>query len=248
MWEALTLDPTPARPAQDDAAATWLGSLRALDRALWVNGSAESERFLFYEGATAEKPLLRSSVGRCGLRANPIIFLRNASAFAVHDVFVIQRDLGRVEARVFYAPSIPAGADVGFTLDGPLLSVDDFKKQTHDTLRASLVDPKEPAPPERYDWSADGCVMGRDPAIPVETAEGHQLYQAEANIILDIWSERFFAQPGTVIIYREDIAHASTDRCPSRCSRTCSILSKLRRASLVLWEGLDLAAMSTPQP
>jgi hypothetical protein len=89
--------------------------------------------------------------------------------------------------------------------------------------------------------------MGRDPAIPVEAAEGHQLYQAEADIILDIWQERFFAQPGTVVLYREDIAYVDA-QMPMSLFTDMFHFIKLRRSSLVLWEGLDLAAMSTPQP
>lgn len=245
-WEALSLDPTPARAAQEDPLAAWLGPLRAMDRALWVNGAAESERFLFYEGATAEKPLIKVERGPSWTATRPHYVLRNTSSVAVHDVFVIQRDPAKAaDVRVFYAPSIPAGAYAGFLLDGPPLNAADFTKQTRDMLLASLVDSKEPSPPERYDWGTDTCVMGRDPALPQETAEGHKLYQAEADVILEMWGARFFEQPGTVIVYREDIAYVDA-QMPISIFTDMLHFVKLRRASLVVWEGLDLAAMSAP--
>ncbi|MEL6348465.1 MAG: hypothetical protein AAFV53_35490 [Myxococcota bacterium] len=48
--------------------------------------------------------------------------------------------------------------------------------------------------------------MMRDPALPVEVAEGHRLYTAEVDVLMDVWSARLLQSDGAHLVYREDTA------------------------------------------
>jgi hypothetical protein len=111
-WESLVLSPEPAsEPSATDVG--WVGRLRGLD-ALWVHHGDESERFLFYEADTRERPALRVERGETWSPGTPHYVLHNDGEQPVHDVLVVH-DGG---AASFFAPSIPAGASAGFLLDG----------------------------------------------------------------------------------------------------------------------------------
>jgi hypothetical protein len=244
VWEALSLARAPEHPLGKDPSVGWLETLRAMPGALWVNSPAsESERFVFYEGATTSGPQLTVTRGDTWTAAKPHYVLHNPTAFGVHDVFVVER--GDDGARVFYAPSIPAGASAGFAWDGAPLTPQALKAETRDRLLTVLTDSKQPQVPEGYDWSAGECVMSRDPALPTEAASGHRLFRPEAEAILTIWGERFFDQPGAVILYREDIGYLDA-ASPLSIYTDMAHFIDLRRAGLVLWRGLDLAAMTDP--
>ncbi|MFO0744932.1 MAG: hypothetical protein U1F43_04545 [Myxococcota bacterium] len=110
---------------------------------------------------------------------------------------------------------------------------------TRDALRASLV---EAAPPANAGWGAgpDGeCHMGRDPAIPVEKADGHRLYPPEVDLVLQVWGARFFDQPGTTIVYREDEATLD-EAMPLSLYTDMYNYVVLHRAGLALWESVAL--------
>ena len=134
----------------------------------------------------------------------------------------------------FYAPQLPAGASAGFLL---------LQSNAAITLREHLIDPGQPAAPTEHRWDTQGCVMGRDPAVPATTASGHRLYAAEVDALLAVWGPRFFGQEGTVILYREDTA-ALEQLVPLAIYTDMHHTVELRRLSLVLWEGLDLVALS----
>ena len=230
-WEALGLTPQP----RNEALATdvdWVPLLRGLD-ALWVNQGDESERFLFYEADTRERPALRVERGGTWSPDRPHYLLHNDTEHPVHDVFVLAEGgtLG------FYAPQIPAGASAGFLLDKP--GPDDPRA----LLTSALVDRDEPAPATDYSWAREDCVMGRDPAVPVTEAESHRLFEAEVDAILQVWGDRFFGQEGTVILYREDTG-ALAELMPLSIYTDMFHFVDLRRLGLVLWEGLDLEAMT----
>ncbi len=109
--------------------------------------------------------------------------------------------------------------------------------------KVRLADAELSSAPTQQRWDMDDCVMGRDPAVPVREASGHRLFEAEVDAILDVWEDRFFRQEGTVILYREDAA--SLDRLvPLSIYTDMYHHVELRRLSLILWEGLDLAAMT----
>lgn len=237
VWNRLDLAVRPTRPPTADK-TPWIKQARAFDDALWVNGPSETERFLFYEGPTRERvPLvLRRGPKRHGRE----LVLENTGAHAVHDLILVHRDAGQVY--VVSAPSIPAGKSFTFLLEDHGVAPKDFVAATRGRLGAALLDTAQPAPPKEVRWNmtADGgCVMGRDPAIPFEKAEGHRLYQSEVDVILGAWAERFFDQPGTSIVFREDLATLD-DAMPLSLYTDMYNYVVLRRAGLALWEDVPL--------
>jgi len=231
VWETLSLE--EKGKGSEKSTQTWVDALRKLDGALWVERGAESERFAFYEGRTDEKPLLEVERGDEWSDTRAHYVLKNPSAWPVHDVLVVRR-VGK-QAYVFYAPSIPAGKSAGFVLEDALqVGSDAFKEATRGQLEKSLVDATTPTPPTDYDWSTGTCVMGRDPAVPVEVAEGHRLYQAEVDVLLDAWGPAFFEQEGTVVVYREDPGYLDA-MMPLSLYTDMYHFIELRRAGLVLW-------------
>jgi len=48
----------------------WVDTLRGLDDALWVNTASESERFLFYDARTRERPAITLARGRTTHRSD----------------------------------------------------------------------------------------------------------------------------------------------------------------------------------
>lgn len=215
----------------------WVDRLRAIDRALWVRAAGESERFVFYEANTSETVALAIERGPQHAPGRRHFVLRNRGTHAVHDVFVVHREASMLY--VFTAPSIPAGATAGFVLEEHRVASGGERAATRDRLRTLLVDAAQPAPPARYRWDLDHCVMMRDPSIPLERAEGHRLYAAEADVLLDVWSARFFDQQGTTIVYREDVAYLDAEM-PLSIYTDMYNYPVLRRLGLALWSGVSL--------
>jgi hypothetical protein len=250
VWNRLDLTPEPTRappaiPAGSPATAltgqagpsrstqtAWVAATRKYP-SLWVNGPRESERFVFYEATTHEKPLIRVQRASDWSPTRRHLALHNDGSDPVHDVFFTHREDARTF--VFYAPSIPAGQSAGFLLDDHAVTARDLATATIDKLRNALVDPAAAAPPKDYQWDMNHCVMGRDPAIPFERAEGHRLYGHEIDTVLSVWGARFFAQAGTTILYREDTA--LLDRVmPLSLYTDMYNYVVLRRLGLALWE------------
>ena len=204
---------------------------------MWLNRGGESERFLFYEADTTERPALRVERGESWSPSRPHYVLHNDTAHPVHDVFVLVEG-GEAS---FHAPQIPAGRSAGFLLDQARVP------DPQATLRASLVDHDQPAPATDYNWAGEDCVMGRDPAVPVTESTGHRLFDAEVDAILGVWAPRFFSGEDTVILYRED-AGALSELMPLSIYTDMYHFVELRRLGLVVWEGLDLVAMTDGAP
>ncbi len=235
-WSHLELTHAAAH-APAPSSTPWVASLRAMPGALWANTTRESERFVFYEADTRERVAIEVTTGPQYGPGRRHYVLRNTGAFPIHDVFVIHREAGALF--VFSAPAIPAGASAGFVLEEHRVAPGREEASTRDLLRAQLVDAAEPAPPAHYRWNGADCVMQRDPAVPVDHAEGHRLYTAEVDAILSVWGARFFEQPGTTILYREDTAYL--DRVmPLSIYTDMYNFPRLRRAGLALWSGVTL--------
>lgn len=190
-WDALALLETPTSP-RHPAEQPWVDALRRVPTALWVDTGTESDRFLFYEADTASAPDLVLERGDSWSPTHPHHLVRNRSPYPVHDVIVI------ADGRAWTAPQVPAGATAGFLLDQPL-----DRAGIVAWLGQRWVDPAGP-PTER--WTADDCVMMRDPAIPVDTATGHRLYAPELDVLLSVWADRMLATDGARLVYREDPA------------------------------------------
>ncbi|MFK8002099.1 MAG: hypothetical protein AB8H86_21070 [Polyangiales bacterium] len=230
FWDRLDLSAQPARSAHSSTQA-WINTARGFD-ALWVNGAQESERFVFYEGATRERPLVSLERGSRYSANRRHIVLHNRSAYPVHDTILTHRENGRVY--VAHIPRIPAGRRAGFILEEHLVS-GDVDSQTRGRLRQTLVDTSASAPAT----SQGECPMMRDPAIPVESAVSHRLYDAEVELILQTWGAAFFDGPGTTLVYREDTTYLDAMLPISLYTDMYNDIV-LHRASLAVQRGITL--------
>jgi len=229
VWDRLELSSQPRTPpiASD---LSWLRRARELG-ALWVERPGESERFVFYEAATREPEPLVVKRGPTWSPSRRHLIVENHGRFAVHDIFFVDH-VGKA-TYVFEIPSIPAGRSAGFIVeDHPL----DPAKLPLERMRQLLVDPTRSSPGAAI---AGECVMGRDPAVPFTRAEGHRLYRAEAELILDIWGKRFFEQAGTSIVYREDTAQLD-EVMPLSIYTDMFHHVVMRRMGLALWQDVRL--------
>ncbi|TNF33353.1 MAG: hypothetical protein EP329_08400 [Deltaproteobacteria bacterium] len=230
VWDRLELTQAPtATPHPTDEA--WIGAARALP-ARWVNRGAESDRFLFYEAGTAEPMPLALRRGDGWRPDRRALVLENRGAHPVHDLVLTHAERG--ETYVFAVPAVPAGGEVRFVLDA--LRVPDRRAATHERLHAALTDPAAGRAPRHLPGD---CVMGRNPAVPFEHAEGHRLYPSEVELLLGIWGARFFEQPGTTVVWREDAA-ALDAAMPLSIYTDMFHHVLLRRAGLALWEHVKL--------
>lgn len=230
FWDRLTLSAQPSH-ARTSSNAPWVDALRDFDTALWVNNRSESERFVFYESDSRENVALRIRRGDTYASGRRHFVIENVLQHDVHDVFVTHREGNR--SYVFYAPRIPARRSAGFVLEDHAVS--NRQAATRDRLRTLLVDAAEPTPPRSYRWGgANGCVMSRDPAVPVETAEGHRLFQHEVDAIMQIWAGTFFDRPGTSVVYREDPDYLEA-MMPLAIYTDMYNFVKLRRLGLAVW-------------
>ena len=230
FWDRLTLSRTPSH-ARAQPNVAWVDWLRGFDQALWVDGQGESERFVFYESNSRENVALRIRRGDTYARGRRHFVIENVIGHDVHDVFVNHREGAR--SYVFYAPRIPAGRSAGFVLEEHAVS--NRRSATRDRLRTLLIDGSEPTPPRDYRWGgSNDCVMSRNPAVPVETAEGHRLFQHEVDAILRIWAPSFFDRPGTSVVYREDAAYLDA-MMPLAIYTDMYNFVKLRRLGLAVW-------------
>ena len=232
FWDRLELSAAPSH-AVHRSATPWVDAARGFDGALWVNARRESERFVFYEAETREQVALTLTRGSEWREGHRHIVLRNRASHAVHDVLHTHRESENVF--LIHVPSIPAGSSAGFVLDDHSRGA----ARGRDLLRASLLDSNEPTPPAEYRWSADECTMMRDPAVPVERAEGHRLYGHEVDAIVDVWAPTFFDQDGTTVAYREDIEYLEA-QMPLSIYTDMYNFVRLRRAGLAVWSNVSL--------
>ena len=231
-WDRLTL--TAARPEGARLERTdidWVRQLRASPGALWVSRPDQAERFIFYEARTTEQPAV--SIERL---PSGLVRLTNRSDWAVYDVFVtLQPEAGGERSAVF-VPALPAGARAEVAL-----TPTDHAALTAQ-LRERMVEPSPAIPSSPTGFSDsyfEDCVMQRDPAVPVERAEGHRLFEHEVDVIVDVWGERMFGQEGAVVVYRES-TEALDALMPLSIYTSMWHYVRLRRLGLVLWEGVPL--------
>jgi hypothetical protein len=233
-WRELVLNAKPTHKAEA-AVPDWVRGARAIADALWVDGATESERFVFYEAKTHEKVPLALTRGPTYAPGRRHYVLANRGGFAVHEVFVVQRDGNDVF--VFQAPAIPKGASAGFVLEEHRVAPSQLAALTRDALRKRLVDPLVPR--AVLGNGAQPCVMGRDPAVPTERAEGHTLFADEAELLLAVWGAALFDRPGTTIVYREDPGYLDKVM-PLSIFTDMHHFVTLHRAGLAVWQGVVL--------
>lgn len=223
-WQRLDLSRAPK--GKTGAMPPWADAARAIPDALWVNRGPLSERFVFYEGGTTEHMPLVLERGPEWKRGHRHYLLKNDGAFPVYDVMFMHHEGGKTYLLI--ALVIPAGASTDFVLEAlPTTAV------LPDVLRHMIV--------------ADGpiavtgeCVMGRDPAKPFESSSSNRVFPREFDLILSVWSQRFFgATPTTKVLYREDNAYLKR-QIPLSLYTDMYNYIVLSRTSLALWEGVVL--------
>jgi len=224
VWDRLTLTAdAPRAPSPSDV--PWVNTARAMPGALWVAGAQEAERFVFYEADTHEaNPLTVARADGWDPKHRAYV-LKNGSDQAVHDVFVVTRE---AKSYLVHIDELVAHGTARFVLEDHVASARDAEA----ALRATLLEAPAKTPPA-------GCTMDRDPAVPVEHATSHRLYGPELDLLLSAWRERFFARPGTTIVYRED-ARTLDEAMPLAIYADMTTSVVLSRASLALWEGVVL--------
>lgn len=228
QWDHLTLTPAPATTPHRPGSRA-IRDLRAVD-GLWVNGAAESERFVFYEANTTERVAIRVTRGDEWAEGRRHLILHNDGSHPVHDVFLTHRERGHDYA--IYAPQIPAGRSAGFILEDHAVSRSDRAAQTRGRLRTQL---QERLPRQ----VTEDCVMMRDPAVPMESTQGHRLTSQEIDVIDSVWGATFFDRRGTTIVYREDTAHLD-EVMPLSIYTNMHSFTVLNRAGLVVWNEVQL--------
>ncbi|MFT5354812.1 MAG: hypothetical protein ACI9KE_002025 [Polyangiales bacterium] len=198
FWDRLELS---AQPARSPHATTlpWIAAARDLS-SMWVNGTQETERFVFYEGATRERPLIQLERGSRYSASRRHLIVYNRSAYPVHDVVLTHREGN--DTYVIHVPRIPAGRRAGFILEEHVVADGVLSSRGH--LRDRLIDAGAPTNSEA---TIGGCPMMRDPGVPTESAASHHLYRGEVDLILQTWGADFFDGPGTTLLYREDITY-----------------------------------------
>jgi hypothetical protein len=213
IWEALSLSVNP--PASlNPPLQPWVEALRASPDALWVSSGADAERFVFYEGRSAEHPMLTlqplaapPAAGSCACEA------QNTDTFPLYDVLIISRDPADPSglARVGFAPVIAPGAAVTIPLSAPL-DPKALKSATEDRLLTRLTSAPDadvdvlPADGTSGSPVAPDCASPRDPAIPTEASTSHTLHPPEALALLSAWGPHLFSQPFITTVYRESPA------------------------------------------
>ena len=228
QWDHLTLTSSPSTTPHASGDAT-IRELRATG-GRWVNGATESERFVFYEADTRERVAIRVTRGNELAQGRRHLILHNDGTHPVHDVFLTHRERGH--DYVIFAPQIPAGRSAGFILEDHGVSRRDRAAQTRGRLRAQLL---ERSPRQ----VTEDCVMMRDPAIPVESAQGYRLTSQELDVIDSVWGATFFDRPGTTIVYREDTAYLDAVM-PLSIYTDMHSFTVLNRAGLVVWNEVPL--------
>lgn len=228
VWDHLSLTSQPLHTRAEEH-IPWVDRVRAFDSALWVNTLHQSERFVFYEGDTTEQAPIVITRGPSDAAGHRHLILHNRSTDAIHDVLFLHQE--GASHFGFLVPSIPAGQSAGFMLeDHPIEDMQAMRT----TWRARLIDAQAPSPPTEVSWNP--CEMMRDPAIPVETASGHQLYAHEVDAILEAWDARFFGG-GTRIVYRESVSTLDREMPLSLYTDMFHYIV-LRRLGLGLMEGV----------
>ncbi len=228
-WQRLDLATTPAAPLGQ--VPPWGETARKIDDALWVNGGASSERFVFYEGKTTEPAPITFERGPTWQSDRRHYVIKNTGAHAVHDVMFIHHAANKTY--LFVAPAIPARSSAGFIIEDHPVDA----KTLPGMLRTMLE-----LDPNSRDRPSDDCVMQRDPATAFSVAAGHRLYTPEVDLILSVWQQRFFGTTQavqTTILYREDAAYLA-EVMPLSLYTDMFNYVVLNRASLALWEKVVL--------
>ena len=231
----------------------WVRRAREVDSAFVSNGR-ELEKFLFYEGRTRERPVL--AILPPDHRHPQTCHVVNVGERTVYDVFAIYRK-GKTRWAGYVSRLEPVPERN--SLEGPMrhghaapqigaLAIPDvsqaevvqgigpiddeaFRRRTRKRMMAALTEG------EHYTPLSGGGL--RDPAVPQPPCRMHQLYEKEAEALLAIWGEEFFAAEGLTLIYRES-PEALDEAMPLNIYTDMWHVVKLSRCGLVLNRNIAL--------
>lgn len=229
VWNGLKLNkmlPADTSLAGDDLPAEhWWLKARDVPDAWYVQQGKQAERFLFYEGKTRELPAT-AVISQYDLREpKKNRYIVNVSDESIYDVLVIYRAKDgkcwvdyrhELKAAPSYEPPV-WNRDGTLTIANPSTDAmlvpkfakldadqwlmpgdkDEYRRQTRGRLKHAMLGGG--VLPNPMDM--------RDPADPQPPTKTHQLFPREAEVVLDIWEDDFFASDGLTIIYRESPAY-----------------------------------------
>jgi len=251
-WEKLTLHENvpegqtlPGEGLPDDH---WVKVAREVDAAYVSNGK-ESERYVFYEGATREKPaiaVMPLKPATFPFRQDPKdpkeLAIVNVGEHPIYDVTAVYRDSKKGILWTASIGTLPVGgkkqySEVDQTMalrvpdfskpgegDNVKLEAVAFEKRMRDQLIENLT--------AGHHFDGGGVTM-RDPADPQGPTTMHQLYKKEAVSLEKIWHQDFYQAEGLTVIYRESPAYLD-EAMPLNIFTSMYSYVKLSRCGLVL--------------
>jgi len=245
VWHNLAL--TAAAPNLPPAGGDlpedhWVRRARQVN-SLYVSNGKEAEKFVFYEGKTAETPAIAILPPVDQQDVN--YHLVNVSDFPIYDIFAVYRDSERGVVWTKYLAELPpaparpvrqgslSGGMSAFPLPDfaalPNKSAPDaatFTAHTSDRLLEVLT-------AGEYFTGQFTDDFWRDPADFQPPTASAQLFPDEARAVEAIWRNDFFSAEGLTIIYRE--SPASLDQAmPLLLFTDMFHYVKLSRCGLVL--------------
>lgn len=214
----------PPLPGEDLPGDHWVKVARQVDAA-YVGNGLEAERYLFYEGRTAERPAVTAE----RLEGGSWI-LTNGSMHPVHNLF-----LDDAASLFAYIALLPPGASMEVRPE-PWGKISPAERLL-ECLTARAGD--------TGNHRGDASESFRDPAQPQGPTTQAWLHPDEARALLDSWGRDFFEGEGTRLVYREDPA-ALDEAMPLRIYTDMSHTIDLSRAGLVLVKGIGEGAARDP--
>jgi hypothetical protein len=235
-------------PGESLPADHWARLARNVPAAAYISNGAETEKYLFYEGATREQPDVAIVPGSFGDTSPASAHIVNISSQPIFNLFAIYRAGGRVWVGYLSSLEPMAAAKEGAENSTPPdrtvagLALPDFAGQmtwtdehafaaaTSGRLLAALTEGS----------SFATKVMRRDPADAQGPAASAQLFPEEAAALEKIWRRDFFeAGEGLTLLYRQSPA-ALDAAMPLNIHADMYHFVSLSRCGLVLNSNIDL--------
>lgn len=250
VWSRLVLSKDlPAGPKlqEDLSSQHWISAARKVQSSYVTNGS-ETEKFLFYEGATHELPAIAviPSLGDISDRADgDASHIVNVGDTPIYNVFAICRrgHSGWIAYMHVLEPiNLPSSNDRGAGTAISTLSIpgsEKFDDSAADYREWSLTTSRLVTALTEGDTISINHGM-RDPADPQGPCISSQLFLDEATALESIWHDDFFNSDGLTIVYQQ--SPVALDRAmPLNIYTDMYRYAKLSRCGLVLNKNVNAA-------
>jgi hypothetical protein len=247
VWSRLTLSkdvPAGVKLPEVDK-GHWISIARQVQSAYVSNGT-EAEKFLFYEGATHERPAVTLIADADGFMSRPskMTHIVNVTDLPLYNVFAIYHHDHHtwIGYATVLEPIKPASQQGGAGSTITSLAVPDFaafNDWTDDkTIVALTIDRLRATLTEGGGLSINHDL--RDPADPQGPTQCAELFPDEAQALETIWHDDFFNNDGLTILYRE--SPAALDRAmPLNLYTDMYHYIKFSRCGLVVNKNIDPA-------